>query len=87
LYYVYIAYNPQNQITHIGLTLDMKRRLKLLCINTSQSCRIVYYEEYDDSKIADRRETELLQMPKELIAELVREYNPMLIDLLKTDIN
>lgn len=85
MYYVYITYNSQNQPSHIGVTVDMTRRIKLLCHTAKNKCRIVYYEEYEDSKIADARETELLQMPKELIRELVEENNPMLVDLLKNE--
>jgi len=43
----------------------------------------VYYEEFDDSKEASDRETELLSFSKKLIHQLVTENNPMLLDLLK----
>jgi len=81
MFYVYIAYDKDKNY-HLGTTVDMRRRVKMLCYKFNKKCKIVYYEEYEDSLEADIRETELQKMPKELIQELVYENNPMLVDLI-----
>jgi len=83
MYYVFIVYNKKNELSNIGVTIDMSRRMQLLKFQKKKYCKVVYYEEYEDSKEATERENELNYLSKELIHELVTENNPMLIDLLK----
>ena len=81
-YYVYIAFSEENQFQSVGLSMNLPRRLKLLCAQTKNPCKIVYYEEFDTSKEATSRHKELSALPKQLIKELVLENNPMLVDVL-----
>jgi predicted GIY-YIG superfamily endonuclease len=80
MFYTHIAYYPKKNKFIIGVTLDIKRRKKILC-KQFPDCKIVYYEEFETSKEATERENELLDLPKQLIKELVLENNPELIEL------
>ncbi len=81
MFYVYIAYF--NSKFSIGVTVDLYRRIKLLRYQKNKNYKIVHYEEYTNSKEAAQRENELQDFSTELIAELVLDNNPMMIDLLK----
>ncbi len=80
MYFTYVAYYPEKKDFRVGVTLNITRRKKILC-NLSPDCKIVYYEEFETSKEATERENELLDLPKQLIKELVLENNPELCDL------
>ena len=82
LFYVYIAYQPEKKRYFIGATRSIKRRIDLLRQLHSKNIRLVYYEEYDDSAEADRREDELLEMQKESLKELITQTNPLHTDIL-----
>ena len=87
MFYTYIAYYNDNNFHSVGVTNSLLRRIKILCqlpdtAARKQSCKIVYYEEFDESKQATLRESELLKLPRQLVSELVLEANPMCIDLL-----
>ena len=83
MFITYISYNSKRNEFQIGVTMNLQRRKKILC-NQAPACKIVWYEEYENSEQATGRENELLDFPKELLKELVFETNPMLTDL---DIN
>ena len=61
----------------------MKRRMKLICAQSEKTCKVVYYEEFDNSEEASRRYKELASLPKMLLMELVNENNPLWVDVLK----
>lgn len=86
LYYTYIAFNSVNKIHSIGVTNNLFRRFKLLNqqLENEQkgSCKLVYYEEFSCSKIATKRENELIGLHESIIKVLVEESNPMTVDLL-----
>ena len=81
VFYVFIAYSIKNTLCALSVTTDLKRRLKLLKLNQPECTKIVYYEEYDNSLEATKRETFLKKLPKELIHELVLDNNPMLTEI------
>ena len=82
-YYVYIAFSSDKKEVSIGVTVDMHRRMNLLCTQSKKKCRIVYYEEYDNANEANQRYKKLQFFPKVLIIELVDENNPLWVDVLK----
>ncbi len=82
-YYVYIVSSEDNKQIYTGITVDMKRRMKLICAQSEKTCKVVYYEEFDNSEEATRRFKELESLPKTLITELVNENNPLWVDVLK----
>ena len=61
----------------------MHRRMNLLCTQSQKTCKIVYYEEFDNANEANYRYEQLRSFPKLLIVELVNENNPMWVDVLK----
>jgi predicted GIY-YIG superfamily endonuclease len=61
--------------------LDLARRKKIFC-HQKPDCKIVYYEEFDNSEEATRRENILLDLSKSLLKELISENNPMWVDLI-----
>ena len=74
-----------NNFHSIGVTSDLKRRLKTLNFNGINSdkykYKTVYFETYENSNKAIQRENKLNKIPKELILELVKNNNPLLTDL------
>jgi predicted GIY-YIG superfamily endonuclease len=80
LYFTYVAYYTKKNEFKVGVTANISRRKKILC-SLSPDCKIVYYEEFENSKEATDRENELLELPKQLIKELVLENNPELCDI------
>jgi len=81
MFYTYIIYNVQKEKYNVGVTVNLQRRKKILC-HRLPGCKIVWYEEFDNSSEATRRENELLSLPKELLKELVLETNPMLVEII-----
>lgn len=87
-FYTYIAYFKEDTFQSIGVTSDLKRRFKLLkqigSKKQSSCCKLVYYEEFQSSDKATKRENELLELHETVLNELVEEANPMLVDLLES---
>ncbi len=81
-FYTYIIYTGKDAFHSIGTTIDLSRRLGMM--NQLAKCRLklVYYEEYTGSEQAIRRENELLKLHHTIIDELVKDTNPMLINLI-----
>ncbi len=82
-YFVYIAFSDDKKDVFTGVTVDMGRRMKLVSAQAKKKCRLVYYEEYDNSEEASCRYKELESFPKALLIELVNENNPLWVDVLK----
>jgi len=90
MYYLYIAFNQNNKLHSIGITTDLKRRLKTLQYNNANEhfkYKIVYYEIYEDSLKAIERENKFRKMPFSVIKKLVTENNPLKIDLSNIETN
>lgn len=84
MYYTYIAYNKSDVIRDIGTTNNLRRRCKLFSLKYKNAYKIVYFEEFPNSKDATLREEELKKIHKSVIEELVTENNPMLINLINS---
>ena len=88
VFYTYIVYDKQDSLQGIGVTVDLRRRLKLLnLINKEKdnNCKLVYYEEFRDSAQATAFEDELNEYSEKAIRELIEDNNPILVDLLRKD--
>ena len=81
MYYVYIAFYENNTIQGVGVTNNLKHRFRLLNTKSTNNCKLVFFEEYMDSKKATERENELGVLPKEILKEFVEDNNPMYVDL------
>ena len=82
MFYTYISYYENNKFHSVGVTSDLKRRIKTLNLNSVQDIKLVYYEEYENSKAATERETLLNELTPEIIHTFVKENNPTLSNLL-----
>jgi len=82
MFYTYVTYNAIKDKYVVGVTINLKRRKKILD-NIFPGSKIVYFEEFETSEEATRYENELLDLPKNLLQELVKEINPMLVELIK----
>jgi predicted GIY-YIG superfamily endonuclease len=88
VFYTYIVCDKQDSLRGIGVTVDLKRRLKLLnLINKvkDNKCKLVYYEEFPDSTQATAYEDELNAYSEEELRTLIEDNNPILVDLLEND--
>jgi len=85
-FYTYIAYFTDDTFQSVGVTIDLKRRFKLLnqigSCKAKNSCKLVYYEEYQSSLEATNRENKLNELPEKALKILVENTNPMFVDLL-----
>jgi putative endonuclease len=86
--YVYIMSNKPQGTLYIGVTSDLSRRVfehreKLVKGFTSQYDLnlLVYYEIYDDIRIAIQREKNLKHWLREWKLALIHEHNPEWKDL------
>ena len=65
MYYVYVVQSLQDQTTYIGYSADLKKRIfdhnqgKTKSIKHKIPVRLIYYEAYNDKRIARMREIEL----------------------------
>ena len=82
-FFTYISYFENNNFESIGVTNCLQRRLKLLNQLSDKKVKLVYFEEYDNSKTATAREQFLKELHSKLLSELIIENNPMLTDLLE----
>ncbi len=86
MFYTYISFTCENKLHDIGVTNNLKRRLKNInALKKENECiKIVYYECFDNSRQAGLREDQWrLMQEKELIKEIKRN-NPLLTNLIKT---
>jgi len=83
MYYVYIAYQPLKKAYLVGVTNMLTRRMRLLRQMYAGPMYVVYYETYQSSTEADRRENQWLDYSAAQLQELVRKNNPHHLDILK----
>ncbi len=85
MYYAFIAYDHRNKLFTIGVTNDLKRRLKNINAIKKESgqVKIVYYEAFDNSRQASLKEDQWELMTEKDLTRLVKSNNPLLIDLIK----
>lgn len=88
VFYTYIVYNKEDALQGIGVTIDLKRRLRLLNLilkSKEDVCKLVYYEEFEESSTASTYEDDLNELSEKALKQLVEDNNPMLVDLLNND--
>ena len=88
VFYTYIVCDEHDSLQGIGVTVDLRRRLKLLnLINKAKDnqCKLVYYEEFPDSTQATAFEDELNAYSENELRALIEDNNPILVDLLEND--
>ena len=88
MYYVYILTNKTNSVMYIGMTNNLARRLyehkhELIDGFTKKYHvhKIVYYEEFQDVKLAIKREKILKSLLRSKKNKLVESKNPNWDDL------
>ena len=86
--YLYILTNAYNTAFYIGVTADLKRRIfehkhKLVEGHTKKYNlnKLVYYEKYNSVVDAIKREKNLKNWERNWKIELIKQYNPEMIDL------
>ena len=89
-YYVYILTNFHRTVLYIGITNDLKRRVKQHQAKKNKGFTseynvdiLVYYEKYQDIKNAIRREKQLKGWNREKKDALIATKNPELKDLMR----
>ena len=88
LYFVYILSNKSNNVTYIGITNNLVRRVyehknKMVEGFTSKYNvdKLIYYEEYKETEYALKREKQLKGWTKLKKANLINKLNPEWKDL------
>jgi len=88
LYFVYILSNKSNNVTYIGITNNLARRVyehknKMVEGFTSKYNvdKLIYYEEYKETQYALNREKQLKGWTKVKKANLINKLNPEWKDL------
>ncbi len=89
MFYTYITFTYGNRLHNIGVTSNLKRRLKnIKNINAirkeSEYVKIVYYESFDNSRQAGLKEDQWQLMTEKELIRKVKINNPLLINLIKT---
>ena len=82
--YVYILTNPGKRVLYVGVTNDLKRRIRerekqrgnFDTFAGRYFCNeLIYYEVFDDPTAAIRREKEIKNMSRHLKFELIKKDN------------
>lgn len=85
--YVYILTNPGKKVLYVGVTNDLKKRVREHEKERGNSntfagryyCnKLIFYEIFDDPIAAIRREKEIKNMSRQLKFELIKKRNPRL---------
>ena len=91
MYAIYIITNQYNTTLYIGVTNNLIRRIyehkqKFVQGFSKQYnlTKLVYYEQYDDIKIAIKREKQLKNWHRDWKIELIKKVNPTFYDLYET---
>jgi len=87
-YYCYILSNKNRTVLYIGFTTDLEARIKIHksgkganCTKKYNAFELVYFETYNESTLARKREKQLKNWHKEWKWNLVKKSNPNLITL------
>ena len=87
MYYVYILTNHTRNVLYVGVTNDLKRRVrehekekgKFKTFAGRYFCyKLVFYETFDDPNLAIRREKVIKNMSREMKFDLIKKRNPYL---------
>tara|TARA_R110001583_G_C5399670_1_gene385623 strand:- start:48 stop:332 length:285 start_codon:yes stop_codon:yes gene_type:complete len=86
--YIYITSNKNRTTIYIGVTSNLKRRIeehknkKGSFFTKKYNCyNLIYYEKFNDVNLAIKREKQLKNWHSDWKWNLVKEFNPNLIDL------
>jgi putative endonuclease len=89
-YYVYILANKRNGALYVGVTNDLKARVKRHkgkwtngFTKDYEISKLVYFEEYEDKKSALARENQLKKWNRRWKIRLIERLNPTWEDLCK----
>ncbi len=88
-YYVYIAINQRNTVLYTGVTNNLSRRESQHKEKQDKKSftakynvnKLVYFEEYNDVKIAIAREKQIKNLLRKKKIKLIEKVNPKWIDL------
>ena len=80
-FYTYIIFTKKNKLFDIGVTTDMKGTLMLLNENKALKPKLVYYETFETSNEAVKREIAFNKVPLDIITQFIKENNPSISDL------
>ena len=87
-YFVYIMSSNNSNSIYIGVTNDLQKRVKehKNHVNNSFSSKyncvnLVYFEKFNDVKIAIKREKQLKTWKREWKNDLIKKENPKFYDL------
>lgn len=89
LWYVYIMTNKPNGVLYIGVTDNLDERVKEhklkvypKSFTAKYNCdKLIYFEEFSEGKIAERRERQFKKWKRDWKIELIEEMNPSWSDL------
>lgn len=84
LWYVYIMTNKPNGVLYIGVTNNIDERVKKhklkvypKSFTARYNCdKLVYFEEYENGLIAEKREKQFKKEKRNWKIELIEEMNP-----------
>ncbi|MBP3308459.1 MAG: GIY-YIG nuclease family protein [Clostridia bacterium] len=87
--YVYILTNKYNTVLYVGMTKDLRRRIKEHTKESASGftkkynvCKLVYFEEFQNRDEAASRERQLKRWTRTKKISLIEKANPSWIDLL-----
>ncbi|MCB9991462.1 MAG: GIY-YIG nuclease family protein [Rhodospirillales bacterium] len=90
-FYVYILSSTHNRVLYIGVTSDLPKRVwehknRVIKGFTEKYNvdRLVYYEVYNDSESAIKRERNMKEWKRDWKVQLIEKENPEWQDLYKT---
>lgn len=84
-FFVYITTNPGKTVLYVGITNDLKTRMKQHYDNRGKKqtfagsyyCyKLIYYERYGDATMAIEREKEIKDLSREKKEKLIATENP-----------
>ena len=87
-YYCYILSNKNRTLLYVGSTRDLEKRIKVHKSGNGANFtrkynvfELIYFETFEDNKMARKRESQLKNWHKEWKWNLIKKSNPNLITL------
>lgn len=78
VYYVYIVGNEDNKRLEVGLTDNIRLKMRELALGSSSSCctRLLYYESFTNKEQAVSRELQLNGYFQWMLRRIIKRKNP-----------